>query len=139
MMNGDTKQETEEMPTAPFTVLLKNGRQVLLTDLNEKELRKQGFKVMRSLKNTMLRMLSIKDEMNRRDLEIKPMTEDPLTLVQHCLILAMNMHNQRYPKVHIVHTSPPKCPECFGMGGLYVPILGIDDDCPTCEGTGDAQ
>lgn len=134
MMNGDTKQETEEMPTAPFTVLLKNGRQVLLTDLNEKELRKQGFKVMRSLKNTMLRMLSIKDEMNRRDLEIKPMTEDPLTLVQHCLILAMNMHNQRYPKVRF--TSPPKCPECFGMGGLN---SFIDGDCPACEGTGDAQ
>lgn len=133
MMNGDTKQEQEEMPTAPFTVLLKNGRQVLLTDLNEKELRKQGFKVMRSLKNTMLRMLSIKDEMNRRGLEIKPMTEDPLTLVQHCLILAMNMHNQRYPKVRSF------CADCFSTGGVYVPTLGIDDECPTCEGTGDAQ
>lgn len=28
------------------------------------------------------------------------------------------------------------CPACCGTGGLYVPSLGIDDECSVCEGTG---
>lgn len=29
------------------------------------------------------------------------------------------------------------CEDCCGTGGLYDLALGIDDECPTCNGTGD--
>lgn len=29
------------------------------------------------------------------------------------------------------------CEDCYGTGGLYDLALGIDNECPTCNGTGD--
>tara|TARA_R110000751_G_scaffold68072_1_gene138632 strand:+ start:178 stop:279 length:102 start_codon:yes stop_codon:yes gene_type:complete len=32
-----------------------------------------------------------------------------------------------------------KCEECYGTGGLYDLGLGIDDECPECNGTGETK
>ena len=126
---------------------LPDGTQVPISELSDSQVSNQANKIQRAMVRQTLRLLHFQREIHKRGLEHprRVVNNDAFSIAHICMNMAVKSFNEiqeranSEPTVHIVHTSPPKCPECFGVGGLYVPTLGIDDDCPDCVGTGDAQ
>ena len=102
MMEED--KETYTIPTAPYTVTLKGGRQVLIEEVPDSILKRIAYKEMRSLRKAIIRLAGVKAEMDKRGYEEEPLSNftsfkdyNIWQMVTHATLLALNSFNSHYP------------------------------------------
>ena len=107
------EEETYTIPTAPFTVTLKGGRQVLIEDLPDNILKKMAYKEMRSLRKAILRLAGVKAEMDKRGYEEEPLSNftnfkdyNIWQIVTHATLLSLNSFNNQYPNALKIDARP---------------------------------
>ena len=101
MMTEEEQPTTEDriglMPTAPFTVTLRSGRQVTLEELPDKIFSKFAYNQLRKLRKQIYALCAFKIEADKRELKIVPY--DGYSIFQmstHATILAVNNFNTHY-------------------------------------------
>ena len=105
-----TEEERYDIPTAPYTVMLRNGRQVAITDLPDKILKRMAYKHMRALRKQLLNLAAVKAEVDKRNLK----ELDVLTgynfwqIVTHATLLSLNTYNTFYPDNALIVDERPK-------------------------------
>lgn len=105
-----TEEERYDIPTAPYTVMLRNGRQVAITDLPDKILKRMAYKHMRALRKQLLNLAAVKAEVDERKLEnFGTFTGYNFwQIVTHATLLSLNNYNQFYPDRPLIVDERPK-------------------------------
>ena len=105
-----TEEERHDIPTAPYTVMLRNGRQVAITDLPDKILKRMAYKHMRALRKQLLNLAAVKAEVDKRNLEnLEVFTGYNFwQIVTHATLLSLNTYNTFYPDNALIVDERPK-------------------------------
>lgn len=117
---------------------LHDGTQVPISELSDNQVSDKANKMQRTMVRAMLRLLHFQREIHKRGLEHprRVVNNDAFSIAHICTNMAVKTFNEIQERAN---SECPECPECYGTGGLYDSRLGIDDDCPACDGTGEQE
>jgi len=110
MTDEEQEQTTEEerMPTAPFTVMLRSGRHVMLKDVPDKILRRLCYKQLRSLKKVIYALAAHKAELDKRGYESEQLASftafkdfNMWQMMTHATLISLNNYNTHHPSAKI--------------------------------------
>jgi len=102
---SDEFREEESVPSAPYTVQLKNGRFVLLEDLPDRTLRSMAHKNLASLRKQITRVCAMKAELDRREYRDSLASFHPFRdynifqIMTHATMLGVNNFNRLHPEL----------------------------------------
>jgi len=104
--------EEEEIPTAPYTMTLRTGKQAFLTEIPDHVLKKFSHKHLRVLKKSIMALCAIKSEVDRREYKSEVFEDfhifrdyNIFQMVTHATLLAVNAHNTNYPEMAMRDTK----------------------------------
>lgn len=99
-----TEEEEERMPTAPFTVMLRNGRHVMLKDVPDKILRRLCYKQLRALRKAIYALAAHKAEVDGRGYESEQLASfsafkdfNMWQMMTHATLISLNNYNTHHP------------------------------------------
>ena len=104
--------EEDKIPTAPYTLTLRTGRQVLITDIPDNVLKKFAHKHLRVLRKSIMALCAMKSEVDRRGYQSEVLEDfhifrdfNIFQMVTHATILSVNAHNGHYPEMAMRDTK----------------------------------
>lgn len=99
-----TEEETNQPPSAPFTLIDRTGRRIYITDASDKMLKNKMMSNMRKLRRMIFNIAAIKSEMEAREyantLENFTLSKDfnIFQMLTHQSLIAVHRFNESYPE-----------------------------------------